>query len=195
MRWELSMWAEGKLLDTDAGPDPFSPAMDNERGSSLKPLTLADIPDGHPVRLFSEVYAQHISGAFIPHEDDIIHNDRALPLLAWAQQIEPIELDGGVDFKVLRQGERGAMRERRTYRDQWMSATVDHEFVQARYREVIASAVLRRPLFSKGATPTRERAFLYLLRGVFPVFAENHARLRLFQVEAEPYVSLDLGDA
>ena len=70
------------------------------------------------------------------------------------------------------------------------TATVDREFVQARYREVIASAVLRRPLYSKGATPTRERAFLYLLRGVFPVFAENHARLRLFQLEAEPYVSL-----
>ena len=113
-----------------------------------------------------------------------------MPLFAFAKHIEPIELDGGVDFKVLRQGERNALRERRTYRDQWMSDTVDAEFVQARYREIIASAVLRKPLFSKGCTPTRERAFLYLLRGVFPVFAENHARLRLFQIEAEPYVMI-----
>lgn len=184
------MWTETDLLDDKPSADPFSPAMDNERGSSLKPLSLSDIPPDHPVRLFASIYRQHISGALIPHEDTIMHNEQALPLLAWSQHIEPIEVDGGVDFKVLRQGERAVARERRTYRDQWMSATVDHEFVQARYREVIASAVLRRPLFSKGSTPTRERAFLYLLRGVFPVFAENHARLRLFQVEAEPYVSL-----
>ncbi len=188
------MWTDSKLLDEGPAPDPFRPAMDNERGSSLKPLALAEIPADHPVRLFASIYAKHISGVHIPHEDVIMHNERALPLLAWAQHIEPIELDGGVDFKVLRQGERAAMRERRTYRDQWMSATVDHEFVQARYREVIASAVLRRPLFSKGSTPTRERAFLYLFRGVFPCFAENHARLRLFQVEAEPYVSLSLSE-
>lgn len=170
--------------------DPFSPAMDAESGSSLQPIALSDIPEDHPVRRFADLYASQMRGMLLPHEDDIAHAKEALPLFAWAKHIEPIELDGGVDFKVLRQGERNALRERRTYRDQWMSDTVDHEFVQARYREVIASAVLRRPLYSKGCTPTRERAFLYLLRGVFPVFAENHARLRLFQLEAEPYVSV-----
>lgn len=183
------MQSEPKLIDDNSAPDPFRPAMDGDQGSSLKSLSLSDFPPGHPVRLFAAIYARHTAGTLIPHEEHIIHCEEALPLLAWAQHVEPIEVDGGVDFKVLRQGKRAAMRERRTYRDQWMSATVDHEFVQARYREVIASAVLRRPLFSKGCTPTRERAFLYLLRGTFPVFAENHARLRLFQVEAEPYVT------
>ena len=91
---------------------------------------------------------------------------------------------------MLRIGERNAMREGRTYRDQWMCDTLDPEFVQARYREILASAVLRKPKYSKGCTPTRERSFLYCLRGVFPVFAENHARIRLFQIEAEPYVSI-----
>jgi hypothetical protein len=186
------MQVESSLLEEEGGPDPFRPAMDNQRGSSLKPLSLNDIPKDHPVRLFAKVYAQHISGALIPHEDDIIHSEEAFALLSWARQIEPIELEGGVDFKVLRQGERAATRERRTYHDQWMSATVDHEFVQAHYREVMAAAVLRRPRFSKGNTPTRARAFLYLLRGIFPVFAENHARFRIFQVEAEPYVSITL---
>ncbi len=168
--------------------DPFSPAVSYAEGASLTPTKLEDMPAEHPTRLFAEVYAAHMDGHFLPHEEDLIRNKAALPLFAWAKHIEPIELDGGVDFKVLRQGERNALRERRTYRDQWMSATVDQEFVQARYREIMASCVLRKPLFSRGCTPTRQRSFLFLLRGTFPVFAENHARLRLFQIEAEPYV-------
>lgn len=171
-------------------PDPFSPHMDTDHGSSLEPISLNSIPKDHPVRRFADIYAQHTEGMLLPHENALIRSPEALPLFAWGKHIEPIEMDGGVDFKVLRQGERNALRERRTYRDQWMSDTVDPEFVQARYREIIAAAVLRKPLFSKGRTPTRERSFLYCLRGTFPVFAENHARLRLLQIEAEPYVSV-----
>ncbi|MEL6979915.1 MAG: hypothetical protein AAGM38_14690 [Pseudomonadota bacterium] len=174
----------------DAEADPFSPQLDSEQGSSLQPIKLDAIPHDHPVRRFAEIYVSLVAGNFLPEENALIRSKDALPLFAWGKHIEPIELDGGVDFKVLRQGERNALRERRNYRDQWMSDTVDPEFVQARYREIIASAVLRKPLYSKGRTPTRERSFLYCLRGVFPVFADNHARLRLFQIEAEPYVSV-----
>ena len=173
-----------------AVPDPFSPQMDNVHGSSLEPISLNDIPHDHPVRLFANIYTAHLRGNFLPDENALIRSPDALPLFAWGKHIEPVELDGGVDFKVLRIGERNAMREGRTYRDQWMCDTLDPEFVQARYREILASAVLRKPKYSKGCTTTRERSFLYCLRGVFPVFAENHARMRLFQIEAEPYVSI-----
>ena len=175
--------------DVDAA-DPFSPNVDSEGGSSLESISLEAIPNGHPVRQFADIYAAHARGNFLPDENELIRSPDALPLFAWGKHIEPVEMEGAVDFKVLRQGERNALRERRTYRDQWMCDTLDPEFVQARYREIIAAAVLRKPLYSKGRTPTRERSFLYCLRGVFPVFAENHARMRLFQIEAEPYVTV-----
>ena len=176
--------------DTIVAQDPFSPQVDSEKGSSLEPIALTDIPHDHPVRLFADIYTAHLRGNFLPDENELVRSADALPLFAWGKHIEPVEIDGGVDFKVLRIGERNALRERRTYRDQWMCDTLDHEFVQAQYREIIAAAVLRKPRFSKGSTPCRERSFLYCLRGVFPVFAENHARMRLFQIEAEPYVSV-----
>ncbi|MEM9724310.1 MAG: hypothetical protein AAF909_02465 [Pseudomonadota bacterium] len=173
-----------------ASTDPFTSEVDSEGGSSLEPIALEAIPHDHPVRMFANIYAGMTSGNFLPNEDDLFRNEEALPLFAWGKHIEPVELHGGVDFKVLRQGERNALRERRSYRDQWVCNTVDPEFVQALYREIIASAVLRKPLYSKGCTPTRERSYLYCLRGVFPVFADNHARMRLFQIEAEPYVTV-----
>lgn len=176
--------------DPMSPPNPFGDGEAEQAAAAVTAITLESIPADHPVRRFAAVYTEYVSGVHLPNENDIIRSPQALPLFAWGKHIEPIEVDGGVDFKVLRQGERNALRERRTYRDQWMSATLDPEFVTARYREIIAAAVLRRPLFSKGRTPTRERSFLFCLRGIFPVFAENHARLRLFQIEAEPYVSV-----
>lgn len=162
-------------------------AAGDENQARLKKIQFSDIPEEHPVHGFAVLFERYSRGALLPHEDEIVQDEDMSPLFPWLKQIEPIELDGMIDFKVLRQGSKHAQRERRTYKDQWMRETVDPEFAEARYAEVIAASVLRKPLFSKGSTPTRERAFLYLLRGVFPVFAENRARLRLFLVEAEPY--------
>lgn len=155
--------------------------------ASVKKIQLTDIPTLHPVAQFAELYARFSQGALLPDERELMQSEPIMPLLPWLQLIEPIELEGRVDFKVLRQGVKHAERERRTYKDQWISQTVDPEFAEARYNEVIAASILRKPLYSKGQTPTRERSFLYLLRGVFPVFAENRARLRIILIEAEPY--------
>lgn len=167
--------------------NPFENAGEEAR---LEPISVTETPARHPVGLFMRLYAPLVNSPLLPHEEEIRRLQDAEPLFDYGKLIEPIEVDGGVDFKVLRQGARVAMRERRTYRDQWMSETIDSEYAEAMYREITAAAVLRRPRFSKGRTPTRERSYLYLLRGVFPVFAENHARLRMFVIEAEPYVEL-----
>ena len=143
------------------------------------------------MRCFATIYQRYLKGDLLPDERDIGGDMTAQDIFKWAKHIEPIELDGGVDFKVLRQGARNALREKRTYRDQWMCKTIDPEFCRALYREIVASSVLRKPLFSRGRTPTRERSYLYVIRGTFPLFAENKARLRLLQIEAEPYVEVE----
>ena len=166
-------------VEPEAEPDGHS--------ASLKKIEKSAIPIEHPVNRFAELYEKYRNGGLLPHEDDIVNDDDMSPLFPWAKQIEPIELEGRIDFKVLRQGSKHAERERRAYKDQWMHQTIDPEFAEARYNEIIASCVLRKPLYSRGATPTRERSFLYLLRGTFPVFSENRAWLRVFLIEAEPY--------
>ena len=155
--------------------------------ASLKKIERSSIPAEHPVSRFAELFERHRNGALLPHEDHIVNDEDMSPLFPWAKQIEPIELEGRVDFKVLRQGSKHAERERRTYKDQWMHQTIDPEFAEARYNEIVAACVLRKPLYSRGSTPTRERSFLYLLRGTFPVFSDNRAWLRVFLIEAEPY--------
>ena len=167
---------------------PKAPAKPT--GAALQKISLADVPRVHPVSRFADLYATLAQGALLPHEDDVFRSDEMAEIFPWTTHIEPIEIDGLVDFKVLRHGEKRAVREGRVYSDQWMSETVDPEFVESRYRELVAVSILRTPMYSKGATPTREKAFLYQLRGAFPVFAENKARLRLFQIEAEPYAVL-----
>ncbi|MEL6316611.1 MAG: hypothetical protein AAFR16_03110 [Pseudomonadota bacterium] len=166
------------------------PKEDASSGATLQPIGIEDIPERHPVRMFSNAYSGLADGALLPHADALLKHPDLDDVFGWATLIEPIALSGTVDFKVVRQGARLAAHEGRTYRDQWMSDTVDPEFIRATYTEVIAAAVLRRPLFSRGSVPHRARAFLYMLRGTFPVFADNHARLRLFKIEAQPYVVL-----
>ncbi|MEO1292657.1 MAG: hypothetical protein AAFV62_07490 [Pseudomonadota bacterium] len=158
--------------------------------ATLQQIELSEIPERHPVRQFAAAHQELCEGLLLPDENAMFRHVLAKPVFAWSKQIEPIEIDGMVDFKVLRLGDKLAEREKRAYADQWMSDTLDPEFVDARYREIIAAAILRKPMFSKGATPSRERSFINLLRGLFPVFSDNQARLRLFEVAAEPYVAI-----
>lgn len=156
--------------------------------SGLRQIKLADIPAAHPVHRFAVLHAELTKGVLLPHERDIMEHPSAPALLDWSKQIEPIPVEGGVDFMVLRQGAKLALREKRIYHDKWMSETLDPEFFEARHREIVAASIMRKPYYSRGATPTRERSFINVLRGVFPVFADTHSRLRLFEIAAEPYV-------
>ncbi len=157
---------------------------------SLTPLARSDLPSGHPTDLIARAYEELRKGLLLPHENEIIENPSLQLALMYAEHVEPVDMQGFVDFSILAQGEKVVARDGRYMRDAWMSETIDPEFVDARYHELIAAAVLRQPMFSRGATPTRERAFRMQLRGVFPLFAENQARLRLIVVAAEPYVAI-----
>ena len=156
----------------------------------LESLTADDMPAGHPVRLFADRYAEIQSGNLLPHENELLEDPELQHVLDWAQHLEPVEVGGAVDFYVLSQGLRAGARDQEYFNDGWMSETLDPEFAESRYHEVIAASVLRTPMYSKGATPSRERAFRMVLRGVFPVFADNRPRLRLIIIAAEPFISL-----
>lgn len=166
----------------DDQPSGDAPAV------ALTPLAYEDLPERHPVRLFADVYFSLVEGQLLPHADALMRRPELSEVFGWAKLIEPIEMNGAVDFKVIRQGNKLQLSEGHSHRDRWMSDTVDPEFVRATYTEIIAASVLRKPLFSRGAVPHRARSFLFLLRGTFPVFADNRARLRLFKIEAQPYV-------
>ncbi|MDD2867994.1 hypothetical protein [Neomegalonema sp.] len=157
---------------------------------SLTPLSRADLPAGHPTEMIAKAYEELRRGHLLPHENEILENPRLQAALMYAEHVEPVDMQGFVDFSIVGQGEKVVRRGGNSMRDAWMSETIDAEFVEARYHEMIAASVLRQPMFSRGATPTRERAFRMQIRGLFPLFAENQARLRLIAVAAEPYVAI-----
>lgn len=168
------------LSAAGASPNPYS----------LIHIARADLPAGHPADLIARAYDELRKGHLLPHENEIIENPRLQEALVYAEHVEPVDMQGFVDFAILAQGEKVAGRSGGSMRDAWMSETIDPEFVEARYHEMIAASVLRQPMFSRGATPTRERSFRMQVRGLFPLFAENQARLRLIVVAAEPYVAI-----
>ena len=71
-----------------------------------------------------------------------------------------------------------------------MNESVDEGFAASRYHECVTASILRKPMFSRGAVPSLERSFIMQYRGVFPMFANNHARLRLAIISAETFIEL-----
>jgi hypothetical protein len=104
--------------------------------------------------------------------------------------VEPVELGGHVDFYVLSPGEAFSIADEEYLRGNWMNESVDEGFAASRYHECVTASILRKPMFSRGAVPSLERSFIMQYRGVFPMFANNHARLRLAIISAETFIEL-----
>jgi len=158
---------------------------------ALEPLPLAQIPERHPVAMFAERYGRLAEGHFIPDEVKLLKDEFVHAVGCWVQHVEPVELGGHVDFYILSRGEAfNSSIDREFVRGNWLSETIDEEFVASRYHEAVTSSILRKPRYSRGAVPSMERSFIMQYRGVFPMFAENHARLRLAIVSAETFIEL-----
>jgi len=175
---ELKRQQAAALIETQRDKDSFG----------LMRVEPKAIPDRHPVNMFRKIYEENMDGFLLPHESEMMAHSEIQSILPWVKHIEPIEINGGVDFRVLSQGEKVKIRERRYYQDVWMSQTLDPEFAEARYKEIICASILRKPMYSRGSTPTRERSYIFLIRGIFPLFADTQHRIRLFTISAEPYV-------
>ncbi|MEL6280698.1 MAG: hypothetical protein AAF661_07675 [Pseudomonadota bacterium] len=174
-------------LFDDYGPEETAP---QPTPRSLTPLELSEIPEAHPVRRFAEIHQRMSHGPLLPNGADLLSDEDTKQFLQYAKLFEPVDLDGYVDFRLLWVGDRTAAREKRSHKDQWLSETIDPEFYDAHYHEIVAVSILRRSTFSRGEAPSLERAFIKVIRGVFPIFAENQPRLRLIEISAEPYLEM-----
>ncbi len=157
---------------------------------ALEPLQLVNIPQRHPVAAFARRYQNFVEGHFIPDERLLLKDEMVRALSCWMEHVEPVELGGHVDFYILSPGEAFSLSNEEYLRGSWMSEAVDEGFVASRYHEAVTASILRKPMFSRGAVPSLDRSFIMQYRGVFPMFAENHARLRLAMVAAETFIEL-----
>ena len=164
------------------------------RSYGLTPLDRSALPEQHPVSAFAGWYDQFCKGHLLPDEMILLAQPGVRQLLRWVRHVEPVEVDGIVDFYVLSQGEERDATSSDHMREGWMSETLDEEFVVSRYHEAVTASVLRKPMFSRGTVPSVERAFIMQYRGVFPLFAESTSRLRLAIVAAETYAAVDPDD-
>lgn len=164
------------------------------RSYGLTPLGRESLPENHPVAVFAGWYDQFCKGHLLPDELVLLAQPGVRQLLRWVRHVEPVEVDGIVDFYVLSHGDQYDSKTSDHMREGWMSETLDEEFVESRYHEAITASVLRKPMFSRGTVPSVERAFIMQYRGVFPLYAESSSRLRLAIVAAETYSAVDRED-
>ena len=157
---------------------------------ALEPIQLVNIPNRHPVSVFANRYQAMVEGHFIPDERLLLKDEMVRALSCWMEHVEPVELGGHVDFYILSPGEAFSIANEEYLRGAWMSEALDQGFVASRYHESVTSSILRKPMFSRGAVPSLERSFMMQYRGVFPMFANNHARLRLAIISAETFIEL-----
>jgi len=158
---------------------------------ALTPLERDALPENHPVTVFGGWYDSFCKGHLLPDELVLLAQPGVRQLLRWVRHVEPVEVEGVVDFYVLSQGDQLDANTCDHMREGWMSETLDEEFVASRYNEAITASILRKPMFSRGTVPSIERAFIMQYRGVFPLYAENSSRLRLAILAAETYAAVD----
>ncbi len=168
--------------------------VEPQKTFGLRPLEREALPENHPVSVFAGWYDEFRKGHLLPDELVLLAQPGVRQLLRWVRHVEPVEVDGVVDFYVLSQGDELDAVSSDHIREGWMSETLDEEFVESRYHEAITASVLRKPMFSRGTVPSMQRAFIMQYRGVFPLYAENHARLRLAIIAAETYAAVDIAD-
>jgi len=163
----------------------------NKRAFGLQHLERDALPENHPVSVFAGWYDEFNNGHLLPDELVLLAQPGVRKLLRWVRHVEPVEVDGVVDFYVITQGHELGEASSDHIREGWMSETLDEEFVESRYHEAITASILRKPMFSRGTVPSMQRAFIMQYRGVFPLYAENQARLRLAIVAAETYAAIE----
>ena len=170
--------------------EPLTARRVDDAVFDLEPVDLSKIPARHPVAVFAKRYHDMTDGKFIPDENKLLEDRAVRQIASWLEHIEPVELGGHVDFYVLEPGgtpPRGGTG----YDDEnWMGNRMEEGFADARYHECVSASILRTPRFSRGAVPIMARSFVKQYRGVFPMFAENHARLRLAIMAAETFIEL-----
>lgn len=157
---------------------------------ALEALDLEKIPARHPVAVFAARYQEMTEGHFIPDESKLLMDDTVRAVSCWLEHVEPVKLGSHVDFYVLDPDQPSSGSDEDYQDGKWMSESVDEGFIAGRYHECVTAAILRKPMFSRGAVPTHARSFMMQYRGVFPMFADNHARLRLAIMSAETFIEL-----
>ena len=157
---------------------------------ALEPIALVNVPSRHPVSAFAARYQRLVEGHFIPDERLLLKDEMVRALGCWMEHVEPVELGGHVDFYILSPGEAFSTADEEYMRGNWMSESVDEGFVASRYHECVTASILRKPMFSRGTVPSMQRSFILQYRGVFPMFANNHARMRLAIISAETFIEL-----
>ena len=170
--------------------EPLAARRTDDDLFDLEPVPLSKIPSRHPVAVFASRYHEMTDGKFIPDERKLLEDQKVREIASWLDHVEPVELGGHVDFYVLDPGKEASPEDAEYLDENWMSDRMDEGFAAARYHECVSASILRKPRFSRGAVPTLARSFVKQYRGVFPMFAENHARLRLAIMAAETFIEL-----
>lgn len=157
---------------------------------SYSEISLSDIPDLHPVTLFSKFWLENKGSGCAPLRSSI-EPTRIPVILPWMLLLEVIEDDGSRQYRYRLCGTGCRDIFGIDYTGKILGEDLTAEGASARIREFNTVVESGRPIFSSSNLPITEREFTMVFRGTFPVSLTGEKIDQVFVIIAKENMLLD----
>lgn len=158
---------------------------------SYSPLSLVDLPERHPVSLFSNYWFDCKGDGFVPLRHSI-EPTRIPAILPWVMLLERVGEDGALEFRHRLFGTGCRDLAGADYTGRLIGEGFTPEAAAERKRELRLVCATGEPLYMGNSMPLAERDFIKVYRGVFPVTLTGDRIDQVFVVMAQEDLRLDV---
>lgn len=157
---------------------------------SYSEISLSDIPDFHPVALFSKFWLENKGSGCAPLRSSI-EPTRIPAILRWMLLLEVIEDDGLRQYRYRLCGTGCRDLFGIDYTGKTLGEDLTAEGVSTRTREFNTVVDSGHAIFTSSNLPIREREFVKVFRGTFPVSLTGEKVDQVFVIIAKENMLLD----
>lgn len=135
---------------------------------NYRTVELTEIPQSHPVALFSSYWFDAKGTDFVPLRSSV--EPMKIPtIIPWVLLLERVELDSIVKFRYRLTGTGCRAIFNMDYTGKFLGEGLTPDGANIRLREFQDVSVSGKPIYSSSHLPIAEREFVDVYRGVFPV--------------------------
>ncbi|MDO8421285.1 MAG: PAS domain-containing protein [Parvibaculum sp.] len=150
---------------------------------------LTEIPQNHPVVLFSAYWFEAKGTDFVPLRSAV--DPMKIPaIIPWVLLLERVDVDGVVKFRYRLTGTGCRTIFDIDYTGKFLGEGLTPDGAEARLREFREVSVSGNPIYSSSHLPIAEREYINVYRGVFPVSLTGAEIDQIFVVVAKEDMAL-----
>jgi len=136
-------------------------------------VSIAEIPDRHPVKVFDAYWRSLPKTGGVPHRTDITPSGITPAVLRWMMVMEVVEIDGKTEFKYRLMGTGCVELAGMDYTGRILGDRLTPAGTAARKLEFNRVMGTHAPVYTWSELPVPDRTFINVFRGVFPVTASD----------------------